>query len=341
MLTGARVRPAERVGLELIVPNLSGGRGDYVMPWSGLRTICRPTVHDTQLAERISTVRSVTPATIRDVAREVAVKGLAGRAAVVAAAAALAAEEESHIFTKFDLLLRIVQQAEPPDSGRVPPEQEHPAQLEVRAKRVIAAIAPLIRQDKEMIAQSISELATLFGPSGVGPRASRARLPQNIAMLKLLRHEIMELPLDMDDQVAGLVRMVTSTADMTLSCVESTLGQSRALLDHLLDLLISWQNNASGVSRHLARSELLMDGWDRICRLWALSAKVADRRNALDEIVAMLPVIPREAGEWVGFPVEVHPPRRPHRLVVGREDWRTGQHVQDLIARNELLIEAA
>ncbi len=340
MLAGARVRPAERPGLELIVPNPSGGRGEYILPWTGLRSICRPTVHDIQLTERIAAVRSVTPATIRDAARDIAARGLAGRGAVAAAAAAITADAESRIFTKFELLLRVVQQAEPPGSASVAPEEEDPVQLEIRAKRVIAIISPLIRQDNDMIATSFGELATLFNPIGVGPRASRARLPHAIAMLKLTRQEILNLPVA-DDQAQGLAQMVVNTADMTLTCVEQTLAHSRGMVDNLLDLLVEWRRNPGGVSRQLARTEWLMDGWDRICRLWALSTKIADRRAALSEIAAMLPTIPREAGEWVGFHVEVETPRRTFRLVNGFEDWRTGLHVQDLIARNEALIAAA
>ena len=32
MLSGARVRPADRIGLELLMPNPSGGRGTYIVP---------------------------------------------------------------------------------------------------------------------------------------------------------------------------------------------------------------------------------------------------------------------------------------------------------------------
>ena len=341
VLTGARVRPADRFGMELVVPNPSGGRGDYILPWTGLRSICRPTVHDIQLTESIAALRHVTPATVRHAAREIAAKGLAGRAAVTAANTALAAEEESRIFTKFELLLQIVQQAEPPGSARIPPEHEQPAALELRAKRVIASIAPQIRQDNDVIAASLSELATLFNPLGVGPRASRARLPYAIAMLKMLRRDVLKLPAEMDEHVSGQVRMVVNTADVTLKCVDHTLAQSRALVDSLLELLVAWRVNPSGISQQLARTEWLMDGWERICRLWTLSDKVADRRDALDEIVAMLPIIPREAGEWVGVQTEVETPRRAYRMVPGCEDWRTGRHVQDLIARNEHLIAAA
>ncbi|MBU6498939.1 MAG: hypothetical protein KGQ40_10460, partial [Rhodospirillales bacterium] len=35
-LAGARARPGTRVPLELVVPNPSGGRGHYILPWDGL-----------------------------------------------------------------------------------------------------------------------------------------------------------------------------------------------------------------------------------------------------------------------------------------------------------------
>ena len=340
MLTGARVRPADRFGLELIVPNPSGGRGDYILQWTGLRSICRPTVHDIQLTERIAALRGVTPANIRSAARALASEGLAGRAAVSAASAALAVEAESHVFMSFELLLRLVQQQEPPGTATIPPEQDDPAELERRAKRVIAMISPRLRQDNETIKASIEELATLFNPVGVGARATRARLPHAVAALKLMRRELIEFPVGLDEQVQPLVQMIVNTADKTLTCAEATLTQARVLADNLLDLLVAWRTDPAAVSRQLARTDWLMDGWDRICRLWAHSEKAADRRDALDEIVAMLPIIPREAGEWVGFHVEAEAPRRTHRLVSGHEDWRTGHVLQDIIARNELLIAA-
>ena len=341
MLVGARVRPADRFGMEVVVPNPSGGRGDYILPWTGLRSFCRPTVHDVQLTEHIAALRNLTPAVIRTAARAVAAKGLAGRAAVAAATTAMAAEEERRIFTKFELLLRIVQQAEPPGGASIRPEDEPPAALEVRAKRVIAGVAPRIGQDNETIAASLGELATLFNPIGVGAGASRARLPYAVAMLKKLRREVVQLPTGPDDQAGPMVQMIANTADVTLKCVDHTLAQSRGLLDHLLDLLVAWRANPAGVSNQLTRTEWLMDGWERICRLWALSDKPADRCNALDEIVAMLPIIPREAGDWIGAQMEIETPRRVYRMVNGREDWRTGRYVQDLIARNEHLIAAA
>ena len=340
MLAGTRVRPADRFGLELIVPNPSGGRGDYILPWTGLRSLCRPTVHDMKLTERISALRSVTPATIRTAARQLAAEGLAGRAASAAAEAAQASEAEMQIFTNFHLLLCLVQQAEPPGSAAIAPEQDNPANIEKRAKRTIAAIAPRLRQDAEAIARRLEELAVLFSPIGLGQRATQSRIPHAIASLKLLRREVWGLPATGDEQVAGQVEMVVSTADATLRLANATVRETRASANQLVKLLVNWRVDAMSVGRMLARPDWLLDGWERICRLWAAASTDAERREALDEIIPLLPIIPKEAGEWVGFHVEFERVPRTQRLVVRHEDWRTGLCVQDTIARNEALLAA-
>ena len=62
-LAGARGRPDVRVGLEVILPNPAGGRGVYVLPWAGVRELCRPTVHDARLQQLVAELKVVTPNT--------------------------------------------------------------------------------------------------------------------------------------------------------------------------------------------------------------------------------------------------------------------------------------
>jgi hypothetical protein len=88
LLAGARARPGGRNHLELIVPNPTGGAGVYILPWDDVAALCRPTVHDRQLSKAVASLRTVTPAMTRRVAREVAVVGLAGRGAAAAARSA-------------------------------------------------------------------------------------------------------------------------------------------------------------------------------------------------------------------------------------------------------------
>jgi len=51
----------------------------------------------------------------------------------------------------------------------------------------------------------------------------------------------------------------------------------------------------------------------------------------------MVPVVPREADEWLGITLDEQERQRLRKLVHRFEDWRTGGLVFELIARNERL----
>ena len=103
-LQGARARIDPRLGLELVVPNPAGGRGVYVLAWSGVREICHPTVHDVYLHDLLAPADSVTPPSVRAAARTVCLEGAAGRPARAAALRAQRAEAESVQATRQHLL---------------------------------------------------------------------------------------------------------------------------------------------------------------------------------------------------------------------------------------------
>ena len=302
--------------------------------------LCRPTVHDVQLTERIAALHTITPGTIRRASKEVASQGLAGRPAGQAACAALAAERESVVVTNFQLLLRLVQQEERAGTAALPPEDEHPAGLERRAKHTIARIAPRLGQDAAEIGAGLEALAAFYDPIGLGQRPCPARLPHAIGLLKLLRQEAASLPTESDEHAPALLEMLVNTADVTLALAERALAEARAAAGHVTAMLVAWRANPMELSRALARTDWLMDGWDRIGQLWAADPRPASRREALEEIASLLPVIPREAGECSGFRVEVHNLAYIRRTIRGHHDWRTGLCVQDMIARNEMLLAA-
>src|SRR5262249_52951665 len=112
-LSGARARPGERQSLELIIPNLSGGRGVYIVALTQIMDFCPLTINDRRLADAVANLRGVTPETIRHVARDVAGEGLAGLGAVAAAARAQQDDEVARLRTNFDLLINLVRQTEP------------------------------------------------------------------------------------------------------------------------------------------------------------------------------------------------------------------------------------
>jgi hypothetical protein len=51
----------------------------------------------------------------------------------------------------------------------------------------------------------------------------------------------------------------------------------------------------------------------------------------------MVPVIPREASEWLGLSIDEGERQRLRKVVLSYEDWRTGSLVFELIGRNELI----
>lgn len=338
VLTGARVRPADRTGLELLMNNPAGGRGTYVLPWNNLASLCRPTVHDRQLTECIAALRIVTPASIRQAARQVASAGLAGRAAGALAQAGIDAERKSLVLTNFHLLLRLVQQEEPAGHGAGPAEAAAPAELERRARKTIAAIAPRLGLDAETIGSHLEQLAGLIDPVGLSNQGPQARLPHAVSLLKLLRQEVSSYPTEADKSLPSLIAMIVAAADLTIAAASQALTETRGSLGHITRLIQAWQSDAVTLSRRLSRAEWLLDGWERICQLWWLDREPAAQRDALDEIAQLVPVIPREVRGWVGFHLELEPALQLRRMVVKHEDWRTGVSVFDLVARNEAMV---
>ena len=51
----------------------------------------------------------------------------------------------------------------------------------------------------------------------------------------------------------------------------------------------------------------------------------------------LVPIVPREAADWVGGQIDMDAAIRVRRTVSLNEDWRTGTAVFDMIARNEQL----
>ncbi len=336
MLAGTRARPGERSGTELIVPNPAGGRGVYILPWAGVCQLCRPTVHDTCMNDKVAALRSVTPATIRQAAREVAAQGLAGHDARAAADAAGASEYQDRLLTNFLLLLALVEQVDPVGLGRVPENRARTAELELRAKRTVIGIAPKLGRPADSIATTLEEIAGIFVGIGLPGQSSPARVPRLLEALCRLRAETAAWAREHNDESGAQASMVSNVADLTVSCAEKTLAQAYELTQDVAGLLREWGTAPQRVIQLVARPEWLLDGWEQICLIWECSDDDAARRSALVEISLLVPVLPKETSDWVGTNIDADLALRFRRTVSLNQDWRTGA-VFERIARNEKL----
>jgi hypothetical protein len=342
MLAGTRTRPGGRVAMELIVPNPSGGRGVYILPWEDLSAICRPSIHDARLTAAVATVQGVTPMTIRKAARETASLGFAGRSAAAAAREADATDHQSALAMNFELLLALVRRAEGTNIGAIPPEQERPIELERRARRAIARIAPELGRTPESIATALEELAALFSGVGLGGKSRSGRIPTLLARMMRLRGELQGLLEAGPGDMAQEADLVAGAIDLTTNCARVVLADAQGIAADVVDLLRRWIIEPEPLAQLLARPDWLLDGWDRIVALWETAPSFLGKEATLTEMCNLVPTVPREIGNWVSHQLTIDADMQRHRRkVVLLEDWRTGRSVVDLMTRNEALLEQA
>ena len=334
MLSGARVRMTDRDGLELVVPKASGGRGNYVVPWRNIPDLCQPGVHDTRLVERVGTLRSVTRAAVRAAGGQTAAEGFAGRRPRAACQAAAAMAQEAQVMTNYHLLLSLVRQFGLTATLDGP---IRPTQLEPLAKAAIGRLAVCLNRDGGEIATALSELAGMLAPIGLGERVGTARLPSVLVSMQALRSSIAMHPANTPWEAAA-VGLVTKTTDVTLACLTRSLAGARAMVQDIPGLLKSWLADPAGIAANLCRSDWLTDGWGWLCHLWSLAADAPARLQALDELVMILPTLPKEVAGWAGY----GGPDLPPRIAQRSSEYEGGRlSLLDAIMRNETLLALA
>jgi hypothetical protein len=336
-LLGARIRPTDtRAGLEVVITNPSGGRGNYIVPWGALPEICSPTLHDRRLWQRLSDQAVVSPPTVRETARAVAAEGLAGREAAAAVQRALTEDGAARMRANFLLLLDLIRRTETREEAVVPPQSDTPVQIELRAKRAVARFAPRLGVSPEIIAAWLEAIASAFCGVGIPGDPSPTRTRALVAGLQAMVGEIelwVAQSLDPSEQHAAV--LVMDAARLTLACATAAFRDLDGLLSDTPTLLRAWREEATDLGRRASRPDWLLDGWQVITELWR-DADPALRQGALWEMALLAPVMPREVEDWVGIEEDWDRPTRMRRVVRANEDWRSGRML-DIVARNERL----
>jgi hypothetical protein len=342
LLAGARARPAEKRGLELVIPNPSGGRGFYIMAWKSIGSLCSPTLHDRQLNDRIEKLVSVTPSTIRRVSREVASEGLAGDEAMESARNAADHDKGDRLVANYLLLMALVSQVATVTGTQRLGIVTNPEEIQRRARGAVDLVAPRLRRSTNWVASALEAIGDTMACLGVAENSATSRVPRLINLLRGCSQQVAEWSrAQKSDDQASYAEMVCTVAECTLTLAETTLTQARSLTTDVVGLLRSWATDSEPVVRLCGRPEWLLDGWEQICLLWNLAGDNAGRRAALVEMVQLVPVLPKEVREWTDLFVDVDVSLRARRLIPLNEDWRTGATVFDLVARNEHMLALA
>jgi len=338
LLAGTCARDCKREGVELVVPSPSGGRGVYILHWSGVRALCNPTVHDTLLFQRSSGLTEINPASIREIALEVAREGHAGRAAATAAEAALVYDRSQRALTHVLLLKGLVEQFDPngPNIATLP---ERTPDLDRRAAAVLRRIAPSLGQPAARLETGLAAIADMFAPVGVASTNRDARIARLLIRLKAAHIGMARwLEADPGNDIGGLGQSVAVAMQQACDSGAAALQRTRAGLMDTPALLKRWIKDPDGLSARAARCDWLLDGWERVSLLWLAARTRASQRAALLEMAPLVPVLPREVMEWTDTPVAPEAMQQAFRVTSHEDAWRTGGSAFALIERNEKLL---
>lgn len=340
LLASARVRPSRRGRAEFIVANPAGGAGYYVMAWQGLMNLTKVTVHDRLLYDEIGKQMMLTPSSMRDAARAVALGGAAGRPAAKAAQAADQRERDDRLIVNYLLLVTLLRQAGLKDLDWRNFDPNDP-NLRARMRANIEKASPSLGVKAETILEWIEDLSGIVAPVGLPSKEYQSRQQLALEGVQRFQRSLLSFANSDASEAAQAALFIQNVAKLTVDLGAIALEACYAELGDLTRLLADWGGNRARLLEIFGRPDWLLDGWGTICGVWvgAESAGRDAQRQAIEDLQRLLPVMPKEVTEWTGVRIEQEAAGAAfqRRWVHANVDWRTGAHVIDRIARNEAI----
>ncbi len=323
LLAGARARCHQRAGAELLLPKPSGGSGLYVVPWQSATQLCRTTVHDRQLNKRLGTLTNITPATMRQAARDIAIEGFAGREAQAAGQTAVQLDQQAQALSSFLLLMALRERVQPQGldlAGFAASARD----LQDAARRTVIAHAAQLGLSPDLLPLHLKQAGDVFSGVGVIGSNQHTRVLILLDMLGRMHEELIAWTKERPHGSGELGAMIAEVASATLTCGTITLREARAATQDVVMLMRQWATHHARFRSLAERPEWVLDGWEQICQLWRAAENDAERVAALEEIAMLVPVLPKETSEWVRVSIQANSLFTYRNTILVREDWRAG-----------------
>ena len=321
LLLGARLRQPpgapSGAGLEVIVPNPSGGRGVYILPWDTVGVLGRPSLHDVVLGRTLTALAAggdgrLSPQKLAIAVADVALQGFAGPLAAQAAADTSQASRSALLATRFRLLSSVTERIEGAQDDHVPLAADTPENIEQRGFAALTVLAGRLQQPAQHVFDALDRMAGLFADIGEGEQRAAARLPRLVVTMQQLCQDLIawaqtESGHDGTCPAAEIRNAVHAAraAELMARIADSMLTQARALLADPAAALRSFIETEAEVVARLDRVFWLLDGWENILRIWLASPSLFPRSAAVHDITQSLPVLPDEAESWLGLPAGI------------------------------------
>lgn len=337
LLVQSRIRQSDGDRVELILPNLAGGKGSYILAWRSLVQFATVTLHDHALYEAVLAIERMDPATVRTATLSVAAKGLAGRDAMRRAQTLLAQEKEEALLTNFLLVVDLLKlagiSAQELMTGRAGEDTE------ARMKRAIFQVAHALQISPELLYQRIEVLTRSTFTVGLPWAPTPGRLRRLLGDLDAFAESLTQWQSRDVTAAAEVGRFAAAVAVHTTTLARLTMGESDGLIRNVLSIMRNWERDAKIISGQMSRLAWLLDGWSYIVALWtSVESEPHERqRDTILEMARLIPVMPREISEWTDSGLDQESKSIQRKWVRLNQDWRTGRNLLEAVARNEVL----
>jgi hypothetical protein len=335
IIVGSRVRGRHDV-LELVVPNPSGAKGNYILGWKSLPEVFSLTVHDRVLHRAIDEAGASTPEAVRGATLRTASTGLAGPAAAKQAKALLKEQEDFKLLIQFSLLSETVKQL---SQGQLQITLAH-VQSETgrqQAKLILARVAHKVNIEGNDLYARIEAWSDAIGPIGTPKIAKAPRLRKMRQRIEEFANSIggwSEVDKSEHAPLGGLASLV---ARETSALAAEVFAEADVFLEKIDRTVAKWDQSLAAITNSVERISWMLDGWDLLVAMWedAVIKAPHEQQATVQELARILPIIPEEevSGTRRDKIRDIGVQRR--KLVKPMEDWVTGTIDADLRTRLE------
>ncbi len=335
IIVGARVRGRNN-DLELVVPNPSGAKGNYILQWKSLPEVFTLSVHDRVLHRAIGEAGASNPTAVRRATLKTAATGLAGPAAAKQAKTVLKEEEDFKLLIQFALLSDTVAQL---SGGQLQITLAHVQSDTGRqqAKLILARVAHKVNLEGNELYGVIEAWSDLVGPLGTPklPKAPRMRKMRN--RIDEFANSIGSWSEVDKSEASPLGALASLVARETAALVSEHLAAVDAHLERIDAAVAKWDKTQVEIERNAERISWMLDGWDLLVAMWedAVLKPPYEQQATVQELARILPIVPEEevTGARRDKARDIGVQRR--KLVKPMEDWISGSIDPDLRSRLE------
>jgi len=334
----SRVRPDERHGLVLLMPNMGGSDGAYVVPWAAVGSVVTMSVHDRALHEEVRVSRAVTPDAMRTASLKIARTGLAGPKSASAAEAMLDAEEEQYSETHFLLILALLGSLGM-SSRQLLTVKADSQEWKDLVRGMLHQAGGQLQVETNVVYERIGTLARVLTPIGLAVSRQEGRLRRLMTTLSEFEAELSDWSLNDQSETSPYAAFAAEVAQLTVGVAEATFASLDKAVKDIPTVIREWTKQIALIERAAARLSWLLDGWDYILAMWS-EVQFSNRnlqREGISQIMRVLPLIPRGETEWEEEEVDRRQELFQRKRIRAMMDWRTGQYDVELVTRFETI----